>query len=238
MLKIINLNKKYGDRYVLKNINVSFNNTGITIIVGANGSGKTTFFNCLVGMSSIEDNGSIFLDNYFVGDRKFKELVFYVPSDFFLPEFMTGFEYSNFVLSRYPRSNKEDFLKLIQILNIEDYKKTLLSEYSFGMKKKIQIAVAIATHTKYILADEIFSGLDFETTIIVQEIFKYISKKQHIIIVSHESNVVNKFSDKILLMKNGNLTPFKGSVDDISSLIRRENDVWNKITEIQRYFDN
>lgn len=238
MLKISNLNKNYDKHHVLRNINIDFNDTGVTVVVGANGSGKTTFFNCLIGMANVEQGTSITLDNWSVDDRKFKEQIFYIPSDFFIPEFMTGLEYGQFVLSRYSQSNIDDFLKLLNILDMIDSKDKLLSSYSFGMKKKVQIAVAIASHAHYILADEVFSGLDFETSILVQDTFKYISKKQHIIIVSHEGNIVNNFSENILLMRHGSLVPFNGNVDDIALSIRKEAAVNDKIREIKRYFDN
>ncbi|WP_349533913.1 ABC transporter ATP-binding protein [Leuconostoc citreum] len=238
MLKISNLNKKYDKYQVLKDINIEFNDTGVTVIVGANGSGKTTFFNSLIGMTNVEQDTSITLDNWTVGDREFKERVFYIPSDFFIPEFMTGVEYGRFVLSRYAYSELNDFLKMLDILDMTDSKDKLLSSYSFGMKKKIQIAVAIASHAQYILADEVFSGLDFETSLLVQDTFKYTSKRQQIIIVSHEANIVNNFSNNILLMRHGSLVPFKGSIDDIALTIRKEDDVHDKISEIQRYFDN
>lgn len=236
MLEIKKITKKYGGQIVLDNLSTIFNEKGITIIVGTNGSGKTTLFNIVVGMQEA-DSGVVELDGFLQNSREYKECLFYIPSDFYLPEYMTGEEYAEFVLGSYPKSKQKDFEMIVQILGMSENKKYNIESYSFGMKKKLQLSVAIASHAKYILADEIFSGLDFETMIICEEMFRKISRKTSIIVVSHDTNTLSKFPQDIRIMIKGDLTNFSGSNEDLTDFIRNDKDVNEKLTQIIKYLE-
>ena len=169
-LHISHLTKSYKDHKVIDDLSFTFNKKGITIIVGVNGSGKTTLFNLINDLVD-KDEGTITLSSLSDEDRK-KEC-FYIPSDFYLPEYMTGKEYVDFILSRYPYSNKENVEWLIHLLDFDEAYHKLIETYSYGMKKKIQIIAAIASNTHYIFADEVFNGLDFETVLLLEELFLF-----------------------------------------------------------------
>ena len=113
-----------------------------------------------------------------------------------------------------------------------------LEYYSFGMKKKIQLAIMFATPTPYIIADEIFSGLDLETSIIIQELFFKIIGKRKIILVSHEKNIIAKFSDNILIMSDGTLTKYRQDPNLIDDFIKRGEQIDDKTKYIKQLFDS
>lgn len=234
MLRIHKINKRFGNKCVLKDLSIEFSDKGVAVIVGLNGSGKSVFLNTITGLLS-KDSGEITLDGNACSSVYFKERIFLIPSDSLMPEYLTGEEYAEFILSRYPNSSRELYNRLIDLLGMDKAQKEVMESYSFGMKKKIQIAIALSLNIDYLLADEIFSGLDFETVILVQEIIKLISKRHKMILVSHEENIINCFPDEIYLMKNGKLKRFSGNAQKLSKLLIQEGRVHERVNTIKEF---
>ncbi|WP_241694157.1 ATP-binding cassette domain-containing protein, partial [Enterococcus faecalis] len=149
MIRIENLTKKF-DRKVLDNITISLPKNRVSVIVGINGSGKTTLLDCIVGLKDAT-SGKVFIESYSNDSEKFKECIFYIPSEFYLPNYMTGKEYLNFVLSRYRCSDTERIDDFLELFDLKFAGTNLIESYSFGMKKKIQIVAAALANTDYIL---------------------------------------------------------------------------------------
>lgn len=232
MLRIHKINKQFGNKCVLKDLSIKFSDKGVAVIVGLNGSGKSVFLNTITGLLS-KDSGEITLNGSDFSSVYFKERIFLIPSDSLMPEYLTGKEYAEFILPRYPNSSRDMYNRLIDLLGMAEAQKEVIESYSFGMKKKIQIAIALSLNVDYLLADEVFSGLDFETVILVQEIIKLISKKQKIVLVSHEENIINCFSEEIYLMKNGKLRSYWGSAQQLSKLLIQEGRVHERVDTIK-----
>lgn len=199
-LEIKKLNKSYGNKEVLKDINFTFEEGKIYGLLGRNGAGKTTFFNALNEDIKI-DSGEFFLDN-----KKLETSdIGYVVSTPQVPEFLTGKEFLQFYLD----INKDNIKDLKDIdyyfdlvkLNKED-QNILLKEYSHGMKNKIQMLINIISNPKIILLDEPLTSLD----IVVQEEMKKLFKeyrKDHIIIFStHILELAIDLCDEIVILNN------------------------------------
>ena len=199
-LEIKNLNKSYGKKEVLKNINFTFEEGKIYGLLGRNGAGKSTFFNALNEDIKI-DSGECFLDN-----KKLETSdIGYVVSTPQVPEFLTGREFLQFYLD----INKDNIKDLKDIdyyfdlvkLNKED-QNLLLKEYSHGMKNKIQMLINIIANPKVILLDEPLTSLD----IVVQEEMKKLFKdykENHIIIFStHILELAVDLCDEIIILNN------------------------------------
>ena len=90
-LVISNLQKRFGKRIVLDRLTLNLESGHVYVIVGANGSGKTTLMNIINDLVPADD-GVLSLDGYPLGDLKFKKAIYYLPSDFYLPEYLTGVE--------------------------------------------------------------------------------------------------------------------------------------------------
>ena len=137
-LTIKNLTKSYGEKEVLKDINFTFEEGKIYGLIGRNGAGKTTFFNCLNEDVEIDRGEFILSDNY--GENELRtEDIGYVISTPTVPEFLTGKEFLTFFLEINKDNIKEtktidEYFDLVKI-NKEDQDK-LLKEYSHGMKNK------------------------------------------------------------------------------------------------------
>ena len=199
-LEIKNLNKSYGNKEVLKDINFTFEEGKIYGLLGRNGAGKTTFFNALNEDIKI-DSGECFLDN-----KKLETTdIGYVVSTPQVPEFLTGREFLQFYLD-INKDKIEDikdidyYFDLVK-LNKED-QNLLLKDYSHGMKNKIQMLINIISNPKIILLDEPLTSLD----IVVQEEMKKLFKsykKGHIIIFStHILELAVDLCDEIVILNN------------------------------------
>ena len=199
-LEIKNLNKSYGKKEVLKNINFTFEEGKIYGLLGRNGAGKTTFFNALNEDIKI-DSGECFLDN-----KKLETSdIGYVVSTPQVPEFLTGREFLQFYLDINNDNIKDlkdiDYYFDLVKLNKED-QNLLLKEYSHGMKNKIQMLINIIANPKVILLDEPLTSLD----IVVQEEMKKLFKdykENHIIIFStHILELAVDLCDEIIILNN------------------------------------
>lgn len=238
MLTLMNISKRYGEQIVLNNLSVQFSEKGISVIIGVNGSGKTTLMNLITGIEKL-DSGDIRIEDQTFETRIFKRKIFYLPSDFFLPEFMTGIEYLKFITQRYEvLYKKENAEKLLTIFDLYSQKNQTIETYSFGMKKKIQIIAAILSKAQYILADEVLSGLDFETMILVHEIFSRISKDRAIIMITHDKQTIEAFDSEVYLLEKTVLQSTNKSADELVAYFREGDIIHDKINTFTQYMDN
>jgi len=210
-LEIHDLEKSYGSKEVLKDVNFTFEDGKIYGLLGRNGAGKTTFFNALNSDISV-DNGRFYLEDEYGKNILKTTDIGYVVSTPVVPEFLTGREFLKFYLD----INKDRIKDLKDIdyyfdlvkLNRED-QDILLKEYSHGMKNKIQILVNIIANPKVILLDEPLTSLD----IVVQEDMKKLLKglkKDHIIIFStHILELATDLCDEMVVITNKNLELMK-----------------------------
>ncbi|MGT2833157.1 ATP-binding cassette domain-containing protein [Streptococcus halotolerans] len=234
MFNICELSQSFKSDNILNGITCTFPDSEISIIVGTNGCGKTTFLNVLAQMIPYS-TGEIICNGYKIGSKEYKEQIFYIPSDFYLPEYMTGIEYLTFILKHYKNANYNQIDILLEIFDLKEFKDVLLEKYSFGMKKKIQIIAAFCSGTPYILADEVFSGLDFDTALLLEELLNFQKRYRSFVIVSHDMNTLNRFSNNIYIMSKGCLLPYKGLSQDIKNIIKQIGQTGEKFDKLQKY---
>ncbi|MEQ9810536.1 ATP-binding cassette domain-containing protein [Streptococcus jiangjianxini] len=234
MFNICELSQSFKSDNILNGITCTFPDSEISIIVGTNGCGKTTFLNVLAQMIPYA-TGEIICNGYKIGSKEYKEQIFYIPSDFYLPEYMTGIEYLTFILKHYKNANYNQIDILLEIFDLKEFKDVLLEKYSFGMKKKIQIIAAFCSGTPYILADEVFSGLDFDTALLLEELFNFQKRYRSFVIVFHDMNTLNRFSNNIYIMSKGCLLPYKGLSQDIKNIIKQMGQTGEKFDKLQQY---
>ncbi len=205
-LVVENLTKKYGQKTVLDDITLTFEKGRIYSVIGVNGAGKTTFFNCVDG-DIVFDSGSICLDD---GQNGKKEIGFddvgLVSDSPLLPDFLTGYEYINY-FSNLHNTDKtksiDDYFEIVRI-NEEDRHK-LIKEYSFGMKNKLQLLACLIRKPRIILLDEPLSSFDIVVSHEIKELLISM-KKDHIIIMStHIMQLAQDVSDEIVLLRDGKM---------------------------------
>ena len=206
-LIIKNLTISFGEKVVLKDIDFTFEEGKIYGLIGRNGAGKTTFFNC-INEDIEKDRGKFILSDQY-GENELKtEDIGYVISTPTVPEFLTGKEFLTFFLEinkdkiTEPKTIDEYF-DLVKI-NKEDQDK-LLKDYSHGMKNKMQLLINFIANPKVLLLDEPLTSLD----IVVQEEMKQVlknMKKDHILIFStHILELALDLCDEIVILNNKKL---------------------------------
>lgn len=219
MLEIKGLTKKYknADKNAIEDINVTIENGDIYGFIGPNGAGKSTTIKCLVGIHSFE-KGSIMLDGLSIKDNpiEFKHQISYVPDNPDLYEFLTGMEYINFVSNVYDEDvSKEDIINLAKKFNLENNLLEPIRTYSHGMKQKIALIGALIHKPKLIVLDEPFVGLDPKAAFDLKEIIKELCQNGMMVFFSsHVLEVVEKFCNKIAIIKNGQIVS-SGLTDDV-----------------------
>ena len=206
-LIVENLNKSYGQKQVLKDVEFTFEDNKIYGLIGRNGVGKTTFFNCINEDTSI-DSGKFLLELNQYTRRINTNDIGYVLSTPIVPEFLTGKEFLNFFLE----INKDkleniktidEYFEMVQIS--KDDQDKLLKEYSHGMKNKMQMLISFISNSKILLLDEPLTSLD----IVVQDDMKKLlkkMKKDHILIFStHILELALDLCDEIVILNNQKL---------------------------------
>ena len=204
-LVVKHLKKSFGTKEVLKDINFEFEKGKIYGLLGRNGAGKTTFFNCLNDDLEIDSGEFYLLDNEKKIDIK-PEDIGYVLSTPNVPEFLTGREFLKFFIQinegRIKDLKSEDEYFDFMKIDKEDRDK-LLKDYSHGMKNKMQMLVNIIASPNILLFDEPLTSLD----IVVQEEMKQMLKeikKDHIIIFStHIMELALDLCDEIVILNKG-----------------------------------
>ena len=219
MLEIKGLTKKYknADKNAIEDINLTIENGDIYGFIGPNGAGKSTTIKCLVGIHSFE-KGSIMLDGLSIKDNpiEFKHQISYVPDNPDLYEFLTGMEYINFVSNLYDEDvSKEDIINLAKKFNLENNLLEPIRTYSHGMTQKIALIGALIHKPKLIVLDEPFVGLDPKAAFDLKEIIKELCQNGMMVFFSsHVLEVVEKFCNKIAIIKNGQIVS-SGLTDDV-----------------------
>ena len=208
-LVVKNLKKNFEKKEVLKDINFEFEKGKIYGLLygllGRNGAGKTTFFNCLnedldidAGEFYIEDNGS---------KRKMEaEDIGYVLSTPNVPEFLTAREFLKFFIDINKKRIKDlktideyfDFMKIE-----EEDRDRLLKDYSHGMKNKMQMLVNIIANPNVLLLDEPLTSFDVVVAEEMKQMLREI-KQNHIIIFStHIMELALDLCDEIVILNKG-----------------------------------
>jgi phospholipid/cholesterol/gamma-HCH transport system ATP-binding protein len=216
MIEIKNIYKSFDQKEVLKNISKIFNQGETNLIIGRSGSGKTVLLKSIVGLHEV-DRGQILYDNRDFTSMRAKErkglrkemgMVFQGGAlfDSLTVEENVRFPLDMFsLLSPIEKQKQVDFC--LERVNISDANKMYPSEISGGMKKRVAIARAIVMNPKYLFCDEPNSGLDPETSLVIDQLIHSITVDLKIttIINTHDMNSVMEIGDNILFISEGEM---------------------------------
>lgn len=224
MLETRNLSFSYGD-FLLDNINLSIKSGTICGLLGANGSGKSTFFNCCMNFLSLS-SGEIYINSQNTKDKNHSWMaknIAYVAQNLdlnfpFLAKEIVLMGRSVHVKSLFGPSKKDqriadEAMDFIGIYHLKDKK---MNELSGGQKQLVFMARALAQQTPLMLLDEPTSALDFKNQIMLWKILQKISRDEGktIIICTHEPNHVLWFCDEVVAFDRGKVVA-NGKVRDI-----------------------
>ena len=202
IIQLENISKKYKKREILKNINISVEDSEIIGIIGANGTGKSTLLKIMLGLTK-QNNGVI---KYFNNGEKISSLIGYVPQENPLIPELTVLDNLKLWYSDSKENMKDDLNNgILKKLKLNDVLKFKVNNLSGGYKRRLSIGCALAKHPKLILLDEPSSGLDLNCKYEIKEYLKdYVASDGSVVMVTHDLSEIS-ICDKIYILKDGRL---------------------------------
>lgn len=225
MIEIKNIQKKFGEQTVLKNVSAIFENGKTNLIIGQSGAGKTVLLKCIVGLL-IPDKGDVLYDGRNVLSLGKKERLMLrremgmLFQNAALFDSMSVLENVMFPLEMFSDKTYRDKQKrarfCLERVNMLDAQDKSPEELSGGMQKRAAIARAIALEPRYLFCDEPNSGLDPKTSLIIDELIHDITTEYNIttVVNTHDMNSVMGIGDHITFLADGHLE-WQGNKDNI-----------------------
>lgn len=227
MISVNKISKKYGNRYVFKNISFDIKDREKLLIIGPSGCGKTTLIRCLNGLNKV-NSGNIFLNGVKINqidDVTLKSKVGMVFQNYNLFPHLTVRENVALAPKLLKMGSDEEIddlvKKLLSKVNIINKIDSYPSKLSGGEKQRVAIARTLATKPEVILFDEPTSALDPATISDFILLLNELSRTTTIVVVSHEMDLIKSFADKVLFLKNGSILEY-GTAEEILNSDNKE----------------
>lgn len=221
MLEINKVYKEYENTVAVDGISLKVNKGEIFGILGPNGAGKSTLIGMICGLVK-KTSGEIIYENGTEGIRKWKSNIGIVPQDFALYWDLTAEENIRFFCSLYGFKGEElkrRTEKTLEFVGLSDVKKKRASEFSGGMKRRLNIGCAIAHSPKLIIMDEPTVGIDPQSrNHILESVLKLREEGSTIIYTSHYMQEVEYLCDRIAIVDKGKIIA-EGTCSELKDLI-------------------
>lgn len=214
MIQIENISKTFNGKTILEDISGDFEKGKPNLIIGASGTGKSVLLKCIVGLLK-PDTGSVLYDgrDFFVGNRDVKieirremGMLFQGSALFDSKTVEQNVMFPLDTLTKMKRDEKLDRVNFcLKRVGLENVNTKMPSEISGGMKKRVGIARAIVNNPKYLFCDEPNSGLDPQTSVLIDDLIQDLSEDYDMttIVVTHDMNSMIGIGEKILFLYKG-----------------------------------
>lgn len=234
MILAKNISKKFGDRIVLKNVNLEVQAGETMVIMGASGSGKSVFLKIIMALLE-PDSGEIWISDKEITKLNNKEMdevrkrigmVFQFSALF---DSLTVGENVGFSLSRHTNLTRDQIDKIVaeklEMVGLPGIEDVMPSELSGGMRKRVSLARAISMNPQIVLYDEPTTGLDPITADGINKLINKLHDQLNVtsIVVTHDMKSAFSVATKMAMLKDGEII-FNGTPDEI----RQANDPWVK----------
>jgi phospholipid/cholesterol/gamma-HCH transport system ATP-binding protein len=214
MIEFRNIRKSFNGKVVLDGVSHVMETGKTNLIIGSSGSGKTVLQKCLVGLFE-PDEGEIIYDGKSFTDmtdeerKLLRQQIGMLFQGSALFDSLTVQENVKFPLDMFSHDTNANKLKrvneVLNRVNLEGSNKRYPSEISGGMKKRVGIARAIVLNPKYLFCDEPNSGLDPQTSMLIDKLIQEITREYNMttIVNTHDMNSVMEIGDNIIYLKDG-----------------------------------
>lgn len=212
MIKVSNLKKSFGEKEVLKSIDLGVNQGEVVAIIGASGSGKSTLLRC-INLLEKSGSGEIYIDGELITDEEadqdqIRAKMGMVFQNFNLFPHKTVLENITMAPTKVKglseETAKEKALKLLEKMGLSDKVNAYPNSLSGGQKQRVAIARALAMEPEVMLFDEATSALDPEMVKDVLDVMQDLAKEgMTMLIVTHEMGFAKEVADKVIFMDNG-----------------------------------
>ena len=221
MLEIKKISKEYGNTIAVNDVNLQINKGEIFGILGPNGAGKSTLIGMICGLIK-RTSGEIIYEEKERKTRNWKSNIGVVPQDFALYWDLTAEENVEFFCSLYGFKGKELKERVKRVLNfvgLSDVGNKKASEFSGGMKRRLNIACAISHSPKLIIMDEPTVGIDPQSrNHILKSVLKLRDEGATIIYTSHYMQEIDDICDRIAIIDKGNIIA-EGTSEELKNLV-------------------
>ena len=214
MIEVKNIKKSFDDKIVIEDVSTVMKAGQCNLIIGSSGSGKTVLMKCMVGLFEPDEGEVLYGGQSFTAMaheerttiRKENGMLFQGSALF---DSQTVEQNVMFPLSMFtnmtPKQKLERVNEVLARVNLVDTNKKFPAELSGGMKKRVGIARAIVLNPKYLFCDEPNSGLDPQTSMVIDKLIREITKEFNIttVVNTHDMNSVMEIGNYILYMYKG-----------------------------------
>lgn len=186
---------------ILTDFSFTFEKGQLYGIVAVNGSGKTTFFRAIMGLTPTTSGTFSIQDSHEKSDFFINKHCFYYESNEWFDLNLSGLDYLTFIKKQW--HSPKEISDIIALWQMEDYIRLPIKKYSLGMKQKLLISLYLVSDANYLLMDEITNGLDEESRRILYTTLSQLKQQgKTIILSSHYKEDIEEFCDYLLLLKN------------------------------------
>ena len=216
MINITNLNKTFGNKKVLENLNCNIQTGSIYGLIGANGAGKSTLLRIMNDVFR-KDSGSVLIDGEEVEDNEnLKQRLAFLPDDLYLIQGYTLKDMAKFYEAMYDKFDMKYVEELAALLKLD--LNTKLDSFSKGMKRQCALICILATNADYMFFDETFDGLDPVVRNLMKKILAKHMANQNttIIMTSHNLRELEDICDNLGVLYKGGVL-FESDIDSIKT---------------------
>ncbi|MFQ3544409.1 ABC transporter ATP-binding protein [Halobacillus rhizosphaerae] len=230
LLELKNLTRKFGDFIAVDNVTLDVKEGEIFGFLGTNGAGKSTTINMIAGLLNISDGEIKIMDNNISKNKKFaKSHIGMVPQEIAIYEDLTAYENVQFFAGLYGLRGaelKERTEEALGFVGLTDKAKHYPKTFSGGMKRRLNIACAIAHRPKLIIMDEPTVGIDPQSrNYILSSVQKLNEMGCTIIYTSHYMEEVEEICTRIAIIDHGKIIA-EGTKEQLKAIITDTKDIW------------
>jgi len=209
VLAVRGLTKSFGDIVAVRDLSLEVRRGEIFGFLGPNGAGKTTTVNLICGLLGC-DAGEIAVNGRRITghDRRWRRSLGLCPQELVIWEGLTCLEQLEFTSSLYDvprRKSRPRALELLQMLGLADRRHSLARTLSGGMKRRLNIALALIHEPGLLILDEPQAGLDPQSRILVREYIRSLTGDTTIVLTTHDMDEADRLSDRIAIVDHGQL---------------------------------
>ncbi len=253
IISISHLSKNYGTKTVLNDISLDIFPGQIIGYIGPNGAGKSTTVKILTGI--IQDyTGDVMVGGMNLKDNvlEVKRMIGYIPELAELYDLLTPREYLSFIGKLYQLTDdviEERSRKMLDSFGLSANLDQRMDSFSKGMRQKVLITSGLLHNPSIVILDEPLSGLDANAVILVKELMQVLKQEgKTIFYCSHMMDVVEKVSDRIVLIDKGSIIAnatieelrnnTSDSLEQIFSRLTSTDDLGQRADEFASVFNN
>lgn len=241
MIEIKDVTKSYGRQKVLQNVSFEIMEGELFGLLGPNGAGKSTLIDILTGIQSM-DSGEIFINGKSIKTDKveIRKHLGLVPQDIALLEELNAVDNLEYFGGLYGLAGEElksQIEKLLEVAGLTDKKKEKVKNYSGGMKRRLNIAVAMLHNPSILILDEPTVGVDAQSR---QHIFDYIQSLAEqgttILYTSHYMEEIEALCKRVFILDLGEEVAY-GTKEEVKKLVGHTQTVALTLDRVPAGFD-